>query len=147
MTVVVHNPSGQAVSSPPSSTTVTESQSPAGVEVTSTAGTVVEQAPGPGGLSAYELALREGFVGTLSEWLASLKGEPGAPGSAGFHLEFIQVAPAAQWTWVHGLNSRPAIQLFRDSDPNTPVYTDVEYPDLNTVVITWPTPETGRAYI
>lgn len=31
------------------------------------------------GLSAYELAVIDGFEGTVSEWLASLKGEPGTP--------------------------------------------------------------------
>lgn len=30
---------------------------------------------------AYQLAVREGFVGTRPEWLASLVGEPGDPGS------------------------------------------------------------------
>lgn len=34
------------------------------------------------GASAYELALRNGFSGTLEEWLESLKGEPGEPGEA-----------------------------------------------------------------
>lgn len=34
-------------------------------------------AKGDAGLSAYELALKQGFVGTESEWLASLQGEAG----------------------------------------------------------------------
>lgn len=32
------------------------------------------------GLSAYEVAVKNGFDGTEKEWLASLKGEPGADG-------------------------------------------------------------------
>lgn len=32
------------------------------------------------GLSAYEIAVKNGFEGTEKEWLASLKGEPGADG-------------------------------------------------------------------
>lgn len=32
---------------------------------------------GPPGLSAYELAVGTGFQGTIEDWLASLKGEPG----------------------------------------------------------------------
>ena len=32
------------------------------------------------GLSAYEIAVKNGFEGTEQEWLASLKGEPGAAG-------------------------------------------------------------------
>jgi len=35
------------------------------------------------GLSAYELAVQEGFTGTLEEWLASLKGDPGDVGPQG----------------------------------------------------------------
>lgn len=38
---------------------------------------------GADGLSAYQLAAQEGFVGTLSEWFASLKGADGAPGADG----------------------------------------------------------------
>lgn len=42
--------------------------------------------PGPAGASAYEIAVENGFVGTETEWLASLvgpQGEPGAPGADG----------------------------------------------------------------
>ena len=37
----------------------------------------------PRGKSAYEVAVENGFSGTETEWLASLKGEPGAPGAPG----------------------------------------------------------------
>lgn len=36
---------------------------------------------GPQGESAYQIAVRNGFVGTQAEWLASLKGEKGDPGT------------------------------------------------------------------
>lgn len=38
---------------------------------------------GKDGLSAYELAKENGFVGTLAEWLESLKGSDGLPGKDG----------------------------------------------------------------
>lgn len=38
---------------------------------------------GGDGLSAYEVAVNNGFVGTELEWLDSLKGTPGAPGTPG----------------------------------------------------------------
>ena len=38
---------------------------------------------GKDGLSAYELAKENGFVGTLAEWLESLKGTDGLPGKDG----------------------------------------------------------------
>jgi hypothetical protein len=33
--------------------------------------------PGPSGLSAYQIAVANGFVGTEAEWLASLEGKDG----------------------------------------------------------------------
>ena len=38
---------------------------------------------GENGLSAYELAVQEGFTGTLAEWLISLKGTDGKDGANG----------------------------------------------------------------
>lgn len=38
---------------------------------------------GADGKSAYEIAVENGFVGTETEWLASLKGDTGATGPAG----------------------------------------------------------------
>lgn len=38
---------------------------------------------GPPGLSAYEVAVHDGFVGTEAQWLASLKGATGATGATG----------------------------------------------------------------
>ena len=40
--------------------------------------------PGKDGESAYELAVRYGYIGTEPEWVASLKGERGAPGPRGY---------------------------------------------------------------
>lgn len=51
-----------------------------------TAGAEVIQIPGPQGeqgLSAYEVALENGFVGTEQQWLSSLVGADGAQGPAG----------------------------------------------------------------
>lgn len=36
--------------------------------------------PGANGLSAYQIAVNNGFVGTEVEWIASLEGNPGDPG-------------------------------------------------------------------
>lgn len=41
---------------------------------------------GKDGLSAYEIALKNGFIGTEDEWLLSLKGEEGFSGIVGFEL-------------------------------------------------------------
>lgn len=39
--------------------------------------------PGPEGASAYEVAVANGFKGSETEWLATLKGEKGADGRMG----------------------------------------------------------------
>lgn len=41
---------------------------------------------GKDGLSAYEIALKNGFTGTEDEWLASLRGEEGISGIVGFEI-------------------------------------------------------------
>lgn len=74
-------------------------------------------------------------------------GPVGPAGASGSHLEYIQSAAAATWTWVHNLGTRPAVTLFLSGAPSELVYTDVSYPDLNTVVIEWPSAESGKAYI
>jgi len=38
---------------------------------------------GANGLSAYELAVQQGYTGTLADWLGSLVGAPGAAGPQG----------------------------------------------------------------
>lgn len=43
-------------------------------------------ADGKDGLSAYEVAIQNGFIGTEEEWLESLKGEEGASGMVGFEV-------------------------------------------------------------
>ncbi len=40
---------------------------------------------GKDGLSAYDIAVENGFVGTVSEWLESLKGSDGLPGKDGIN--------------------------------------------------------------
>lgn len=46
---------------------------------------------GEDGLSAYELAVQEGFEGTLEEWLDSLKGEDGTNGSNGIDGQDVSI--------------------------------------------------------
>ena len=44
--------------------------------------TEIEKA-GPAGLSAYQIAVKDGFIGTEEEWLSSLKGDRGETGATG----------------------------------------------------------------
>ena len=46
---------------------------------------------GESGLSAYELAVQEGFEGTLTEWLESLQGADGSDGSNGMDGQDVSI--------------------------------------------------------
>jgi len=69
--------------------------------------------PGADGASAYQIAVSNGFVGTQTEWLASLVGPQGIPGNDG-HFEFSQVAPESLWIVTHSLGFRPNVTTFDD---------------------------------
>ena len=47
--------------------------------------------PGPAGKSAYQLAVQQGFEGTLEDWLASLQGPDGKS------VELQKSETAIQW--------------------------------------------------
>lgn len=52
-------------------------------------------APGTDGLSAYQVAVNDGFVGTEADWLASLVGAPGADGADG--VDGTNGTPGSVW--------------------------------------------------
>ena len=53
------------------------------------------------GLSAYEVAVQEGFKGTEAEWLASLHGTPGKDGSDLDAKELYESAKAEGYTGTY----------------------------------------------
>jgi hypothetical protein len=65
----------------------------------------IEGVEGPPGLSAYEVAVENGFVGTEAEWLASLGGTAG--GGVSSHAELTGLAtsghPASAITGLHAV--------------------------------------------
>lgn len=66
------------------------------------------------GLSAYEIAVKNGFVGTEAQWLASLVGADGAEvefrENAGW-VEWRYVG-AASWTQLYEIPTLPSDNLF-----------------------------------
>lgn len=97
---------------------------------------------GPTGLSAYEVALLEGFIGTEAEWLESLVGPQGATGGSYTH---VQGSTAAVWTVVHNLGYRPNVRTVDTLD--RPVIGDVEDIDTNSLTITFVVAMSGKAYL
>lgn len=98
--------------------------------------------PGPTGLSAYESALLEGFVGTEAEWLASLVGPQGPSGGSYTH---IQSSPSAVWTITHNLGYRPAVQIFDSVDRE--VLGDILHLDADSLTVTFTAGFSGKAYL
>lgn len=84
--------------------------------------------PGPAGASAYEVAVTDGFDGTVEEWLASLVGPAGAQGPQGLpgepgeqgppgsnadaeeYTDTVVAAHAADTTGVHGIADTAALE-------------------------------------
>jgi len=100
---------------------------------------------GPIGMSAYEVAVAGGFVGTQEEWLASLKGAPGTGGGASAPLTLSQTTPSASWFFTHNLGHYPLVSVM-DSN-NAMVLADVEYPSLNTLAVTLANAATGKVIL
>lgn len=80
-----------------------------------------------------------------STWkvLGTIKGPPGE----GATYEHTQTAAAAQWTVSHRLSTFTEPLVLLDDDPGRPAYTDFEYLDENTILIYFPEPVTGRAFV
>jgi hypothetical protein len=74
------------------------------------------------------------------------RGAPGPPGPAGASaVEFTFATPAATWTIRHNLGRRPTVQLLDATGAQFDG--DVEFPDLNTVVVTHAQPIAGAAQL
>ena len=71
------------------------------------------------------------------------RGPIGPPGGTGF--SYVQTTPAASWPVVHNLGRHPyAVTL---TVGTSQFFTDVDFPDLNTVVLTFAAPTAGRVDI
>jgi len=90
------------------------------VEVPVYSGVEVAVVVGPRGLSAYQVAVADGFVGTEVEWLASLDGAPGDPGAPGDSAYAVAVANGFVGTeveWLASLDGAPGADGFGVPDP------------------------------
>lgn len=95
------------------------------------------QGEGGGGLSAYEIAVQNGFVGTEDDWLDSLIGPQGPAGTSGSGaLGYLheQGVPSTTWIIDHNLPFQPAAISVVDSG-GTEWEGDVSWPTPTRVVI------------
>lgn len=121
--------------------------------------------PGPAGKSAYELAVDNGFVGTMQEWLASISSTGTVSGiGEGDHISVDHSNPAipvisvvglesdktytqsftnlAFVTVNHNLNKRPAVTV-TDSAGTIIEGGDTTYVNANTLTIQFSSSFTG----
>lgn len=99
---------------------------------------------GPAGLSAYEIAVLNGFVGTETDWLASLQGEAGPQGdSSAVSVEFVQNTPSDVWVINHFLHFRPNINVVDNN--GEVVYCQIVHNSKIQAVVTFAQPTTGVA--
>lgn len=87
---------------------------------------------GENGLSAYEIALNNGFSGTEAEWLASLKGERGEdgikgstgekgnPGDSAYQIAVNNGFIGTESEWLSSLNGLPIGFEYFSPNPNIP---------------------------
>lgn len=57
-----------------------------------------------------------------------------------------QISPASTWIIEHNLGFSKDPTILVDSRPNVSVITDIEHGDLNHTTISFPSPETGKAF-
>ena len=83
-------------------------------KIISESGNGINGKDGENGLSAYELAVQNGFAGTLTEWLKSLKGADGINGTNGLSAYEIAVKNGFVGTeseWLDSLKGENGTEL------------------------------------
>lgn len=73
------------------------------------------------------------------------QGPQGPPGTGSATYVYNQIMPSTAWTIVHGMGNYPAV--FTEDSAESEIKGDVAYPDTNTVVVTFSTPEGGKAFL
>lgn len=97
---------------------------------------------GADGKSAYELAVDLGFEGTEEEWIASLKGKDGV----GAVYDFIQSTPSDTWTITHSLGYRYPNVVCADTEGNG-LLGSIKYVSDSVTVIHFDSPVSGTAHL
>lgn len=73
-------------------------------------------------------------------------GAPGPAGAAGGSVvEHVQSVAASTWTVLHNFGRRSQVTILDNS--YVEVEADVDQSDINTVVVTFPTPQTGTVIV
>ena len=95
------------------------------------------------GLSAYQIAVQNGYVGTEQQWLASLQGSGG--GGSIQNYVHQQAIPSDTWIINHNLGFKPNVSIVDTVDDE--VEGSIKYTNLNTITITFALSFSGKAYL
>lgn len=87
------------------------------------------------GLSAYQIAVKNGYIGTEAQWLVSLAAFSG--------YTHAQSSPATTWNINHNLNRYPSIELLTIG--LVKFEADISHISLNQAIVTIATPMAGIA--
>lgn len=101
------------------------------------------QVTGKTGLSAYQLAVLDGFVGTEIEWQASIKGAKGDVGASPSAMTATFSNPSQSWQVLHNLNRRVSVQVLDDF--GNVVLAEVQHTSLNEFYVRFGSPQSGSA--
>ena len=69
---------------------------------------------GEAGQSSYEIAVANGYAGTVEAWLISLKGNPGEPGKSAYQLALDNGYQGTIMQWLDALNGEPGPEPGQD---------------------------------
>ena len=97
---------------------------------------VVQGSRGKQGLSAYQVAVKNGYKGTEKEWLDSL--------AADKHYVHNQTEVSAAWEVTHNLGKNPAVTVVDSA--GTEVIGEVDYISSNACVLRFKAPFKGKAF-
>lgn len=93
---------------------------------------------GAEGLSAYQVAVNNGFVGTESEWIMSLQGSV-------IRFTYSQAIPSDVWVINHNLGHIPIVTVFDTAESE--VECDRTDSNINTLTLFASAPFAGTAYL
>lgn len=103
---------------------------------------LVKVGGGQTGLSAYAIAVQNGFIGTEAQWLSSLQGMNNT--NAGGYV-YTQSVPADVWTIPHFLGFYPNLTVFDSA--GTEIEGDEHHINVTTMQVTFGSGFSGVAYL
>lgn len=87
------------------------------------------------GKSAYQIAVENGFTGTVEEWLASLVGAKGDPGTDGKSITSTEINANGELVLTYSDGSTANVGVVKGKDGTDYVLTDTDKTEIANIVI------------